>query len=201
MNDLRTRRDPRVTRSAILDAAEAVFVELGFAATSVSRIALGAGVAKSLIHHHFGSKAALWQEVKGRRFEAYAEVQRELLAVGDPSVERFADSIRSYFRFLQLNPEYVRLNAWTSLEDTSLSVSPDPDLLAKGLENIKGAQRSGELRDDVRPAHVMAAFLALCTHWFQAGREWADRDAEVAEADQAYIDDVIKIFFEGLKPR
>ena len=79
------------------------------------------------------------------------------------------------------------------------------------MEKIEGAQRNGELRDDVRPAHIMAAFLALCTHWFQARREWDEgdgeganagaADADTADADQAYIDDVIKIFFEGVKPR
>ena len=39
--EARRRRDPEATRKAILDAAEDLFVELGPAATSLSRVASG----------------------------------------------------------------------------------------------------------------------------------------------------------------
>ncbi|MBC8072705.1 MAG: helix-turn-helix transcriptional regulator, partial [Deltaproteobacteria bacterium] len=60
------RHDPEASRAAILDAAEATFVEKGFAGASMSEIAERSSVTKSLIHHHFGSKEALWSEVKRR---------------------------------------------------------------------------------------------------------------------------------------
>ena len=101
------RRHSEATRSSILDAGESVFVERGFAATAMSEIATRAGVTKSLIHHHFGSKDALWQEVKQRRFKDYSEMQLRNMS-GGPNVDRFADSIRRHFRFLQENPDWVR---------------------------------------------------------------------------------------------
>ncbi len=73
------RRDPEATRLAILDAAEAIFVEKGFAAASMSDIAARAVVTKSLIHHHFGSKEELWVEVKRRSVEEYAKAQRAIM--------------------------------------------------------------------------------------------------------------------------
>ena len=79
------RRYADETRSAILDAAESCFVDRGFAATSMSEIADRAQVTKSLIHHHFGSKESLWQEVKRRRLEAYSRAQKDLMDLSYPS--------------------------------------------------------------------------------------------------------------------
>ena len=73
------KRNPEATRNSILDAAEALFVSKGFAAASLSDIARRAAVTKSLIHHHFGSKEALWDQCKKRRMSHYADVQRGLL--------------------------------------------------------------------------------------------------------------------------
>lgn len=47
------------TRTAIMDSAEALILEQGFAATSVERIIGRAGVTKGTFFYHFASKAAL----------------------------------------------------------------------------------------------------------------------------------------------
>ena len=93
-------RDPDATRAAILDAAEEVFLEKGFGNTAMSAVAGRAGVTKSLIYHHFGSKDDLWREVKTRRFLPYAEQQQRMLDDAQPSPELLRRSIEAYFRFL-----------------------------------------------------------------------------------------------------
>ena len=147
------RRHSEATRSSILDAGESVFVERGFAATAMSEIATRAGVTKSLIHHHFGSKDALWQEVKQRRFKDYSEMQLRNMS-GGPNVDRFADSIRRHFRFLQENPDWVRLSAWINLEEQRLSEWAAPELMGTGLKRVREAQRLGALRSDLKPENV-----------------------------------------------
>ena len=57
--------DPEATRESILDAATALFVDRGYEGVSMSAIAKDAGVTKSLIHHHFGTKAELYRDVFG----------------------------------------------------------------------------------------------------------------------------------------
>jgi len=52
-------RDPAGTRRAILDAAEALVYEQGFAASSIDTVIDRAGVTKGAFFHHFKSKAAL----------------------------------------------------------------------------------------------------------------------------------------------
>lgn len=55
------------TRERILDAAEALFVEHGFEATSMRMITGRAGVNLASVNYHFGSKEALIHEVFRRR--------------------------------------------------------------------------------------------------------------------------------------
>jgi AcrR family transcriptional regulator len=62
--DLRQHTD---TRERILDAAESLFVEHGFEATSMRMITGRAGVNLAAINYHFGSKEALIQDVFRRR--------------------------------------------------------------------------------------------------------------------------------------
>ncbi|MBM5573819.1 TetR/AcrR family transcriptional regulator [Deefgea sp. CFH1-16] len=47
-------------RQQILDGARRIFIELGFASSSVEKIAKAAGVAKGTIYNYFDSKEALF---------------------------------------------------------------------------------------------------------------------------------------------
>ena len=64
------------TKERILDAAEQLFAERGFARTSLRTITNEAGVNLAAVHYHFGSKDALFRAVFGRRIEP---VNRERL--------------------------------------------------------------------------------------------------------------------------
>jgi AcrR family transcriptional regulator len=55
------------TKDAILDAAEALFAERGFAATSLRNITAAAGVNIASVNYHFGSKELLIEALFARR--------------------------------------------------------------------------------------------------------------------------------------
>lgn len=55
------------TKTRILDAAEHLFAEHGFYATSMRALTAEAGVNLAAVNYHFGSKEALLSEVFGRR--------------------------------------------------------------------------------------------------------------------------------------
>lgn len=59
-------RDGTATRTAILDAAEALILESGFSAASVDRVIAAAGITKGSFFYHFDSKAALARAVIDR---------------------------------------------------------------------------------------------------------------------------------------
>lgn len=199
-------RDPHATRKAILDAAESVFLERGFADASMSHIARQAKVTKSLLHHHFGSKDGLWEQVKVRRFSTYAEAQMQALENTESSAELLRESMQAYFRFLQANPQLVRILAWVFLEhqqeDECLKM--DQVLVDAGTQKIREAQEAGELRPDIHPAFILFTMIGIAQHWFQDRTHilgHLDLDLKDGELDEAYLQDVVKIFFEGVLPR
>jgi TetR/AcrR family transcriptional regulator len=56
-------------KKQILDTAEALFADNGYAATSIRRIADGSGVNPALVHYYFGQKKKLLQSVVERAVE------------------------------------------------------------------------------------------------------------------------------------
>lgn len=199
-------RDPEAKRSAILDAAEEAFLEKGFAETSTARIAERAGVTKSLIHHHFGSKEALWSEVKTRRFRLYSEEQMALLREQQPSAALLRESMKMYFRFLREHPQVIRVLAWMFLEGGRESgcLEIDRELTLAGIEKIRQGQERGELRSDLNPGFILFTFLGIAQHWYQDKQFMLDKvglspDSEAI--DEAYLEDAVRIFFEGVLPR
>jgi TetR/AcrR family transcriptional regulator len=73
------------TRKRILEAAERLFAQGGFHATSVDRIARAAGVNKALIYYHFTDKSALVEALFTRIME-----EAEAHGAGRPAAARAA---------------------------------------------------------------------------------------------------------------
>lgn len=66
-------------RAAVLDAAEVLFVDRGYASTSVDAVAARAGVSKRTLYDHFGDKQAVLDAVLARAEEAVTETVRTAL--------------------------------------------------------------------------------------------------------------------------
>jgi TetR/AcrR family transcriptional regulator len=195
-----TVRDPELTQERILEAALQLFVQHGAAAVSMRQIATASGVTKSLIHHHFGSKEALWNAAKDQAFSLYADGQRaELENAGAPMPSLLENSVVRYFRFLQQHPDVVRMFAWAHLEQDDHCGDVDAALVALGAARIREAQQAGFLRDDVNPTHVVTIFVNACTHWFNARAHHARWPG--IGSDEEYLEDFLKVFMSGLLPR
>ena len=86
------------TKERILNTAERLFGEHGFAGTSLRAIAKNAGVNLAAIHYHFGSKEALLLAALGRyaapvnqrRLQLIQEVE-EATGNEPPSVEKILE--------------------------------------------------------------------------------------------------------------
>lgn len=68
------------TKSRILDAAESLFMEHGFEATSLRQLTAAAGVNLAAVNYHFGSKEELFQAVLTRRLDPMNQERIDLLA-------------------------------------------------------------------------------------------------------------------------
>jgi len=67
------------TKSRILDAAERLFLEHGFEATSLRQLTTAAGVNLAAVNYHFGSKEELFQAVLTRRLDPMNQERIDLL--------------------------------------------------------------------------------------------------------------------------
>jgi AcrR family transcriptional regulator len=72
-------RGPQETRSRLLDAAEALFMEHGFEATSLRAITAAAEANLAAVNYHFGSKEALFESVLTRRLDPMNQERVDLL--------------------------------------------------------------------------------------------------------------------------
>ena len=70
---------PTVTKDRILDAAEALFMEHGFEATSLRSITAAAAVNLAAVNYHFGTKEELFQTVLTRRLDPLNQKRVDLL--------------------------------------------------------------------------------------------------------------------------
>src|SRR5450432_815609 len=67
------------TKTRILDAAESLFMEHGFEATSLRSLTAAAGVNLAAVNYHFGSKEELFEAVLTRRLDPMNQERVELL--------------------------------------------------------------------------------------------------------------------------
>ena len=86
------------TRSLLLDAAEEVFAEKGFASATLDDIAHAAGYTKGAIYKHFATKEDLFLAVSDRYwrryFDNFAEVMSTASEVGARELDEIAERWR-----------------------------------------------------------------------------------------------------------
>ena len=160
-------RNAARTRETILDAAERLFAERGFEATSLQQVGASAGVSRGAPGYFFRSKAALYQAVLNRCIAEVRETVRagraRALASGERAEVILAGAVAEYFDFLAARPNFLRL-----VEREALRTGPPRDGAAfssAGQEAL--AAIADELGIDARSddtAQLLLSVVALC--WF-----------------------------------
>ena len=161
-------RNPARTRAAILDAAEKLFAQKGFEATSLNEVGTTAGVSRGTPGYFFGSKGDLYQAVLDRSFTEVREAVRagraRALASNQTPDAILAGAVSDYFDFLAARPNFIRL-----IEREALNGGPlldEVSHLSAGQEAL--AAISAELGLDDSPsgeaAQLLLSIIALC--WF-----------------------------------
>jgi AcrR family transcriptional regulator len=90
-----TKRSARLTNEELLlDAAERLLVEIGYAGITTRRLAEAAGVNHGLVHYYFGSNENLLVRALERFTDRLIARQRELYASEEPFVEKWRTAMR-----------------------------------------------------------------------------------------------------------
>lgn len=159
-------RDALRSRTAILDAAEALFAEQGYHATSLAQIGERAGVSRGTPGYFFGAKEALYRAVLDRCFgEAHEAVRSGRLRAqrsGSPPGDVLAGVVSDYVDFAAAHPTFVRL-----MHREALGEGPDPAPSAAGL--AVGARAVEAIATELGLPRATARHLALsllALSWF-----------------------------------
>jgi len=115
------------TAQKILDAAEDLFAEKGYSATSLGDVADRVGIRSPSLYNHFKNKEALYQAVLDRLLEAFSAPLAELDS-GPVTQDRVLQWLETIVRQHHANPNLARL-----LQHAALSGGPHTNELIDRL--------------------------------------------------------------------
>lgn len=163
-------RRNRVTRDAIIDAAERLFIDKGYHGTRVSEVARMADVSIGSIYVHFENKEGLYAalmeralSIEARYFDAIFENEsitdlEKILRLGEAYLQFFRDH-PAYFRMLMIPHEDV--------PEATAQTAIGRKVVERGThqrrqfeEVIARAIDQGILRDDISPVHAASFWWA-----------------------------------------
>ena len=191
-------------RKQIIDIAVDLFSKRGFAEVTTREIAAGAGINEATIYKHFESKEALYDAV----LEYYSD---RALAVFD-SVQidsktdfraAMSDLAHRAFGFMEQDPRIFRLMIYSGLHDDEFSENYFGRVGMKVLKTIQRAisigSEKGTIRKDVDPLYTSITLMGMVIYYniarFIVLRKFF-KDLE----DEKYIEHILKIAIEGLRP-
>jgi TetR/AcrR family transcriptional regulator len=118
------------TADRIREAADELFCRVGYDAVSVRDVAERAGVNKALVFYHFESKAALFERVLERYYEAHRKALAEAFGAEGLPRERMHRMLDAYLDFMAENVRYA------VLVQQQLSNPETHPLVTKNLEPL-----------------------------------------------------------------
>ena len=148
------------TRARLLEAAEAVFADLGYHDASIVKITETAGVAQGTFYLYFTGKREIFDELVRDLNRRVRHAMKEASSLGRTRVEAEALGFRAYFRFTAEHPALYRIIRQAEF------VSPETlhyhyDRLSRGyVEALRAAAASGEI-GDVEPEVAAWALMGM----------------------------------------
>jgi AcrR family transcriptional regulator len=177
------RADAARNRSAVLQAADAVFVEYGVNA-STEEIARRAGLGIGTVFRHFPTKEALLKAVYEQRLEHLA-ARAQTVETGDVRSTWFRDFFTEV-----ASASVEKLILADALGELHLDADPEVSARLRSAlgDLLRRAQAAGSVRRDVSFDDLIALMIA-------AGR------AAQATPDEQIRRHLVDVILDGLEPR
>jgi len=162
---------PRGTAVRILDAAEELFAEGGFAGTAVRDIAARAGLNPASLYNHFESKQALYEAVLERGVRPVYEILDRLVAGGQDAPDRRA--IAELMGHLSRSPNLARLIQHEALTGGAHAMRLArrwlAPLYARATEALERSPRLADWEPEELPLLLMTYHHLIFGHFAMAG--------------------------------
>jgi AcrR family transcriptional regulator len=164
---------PRSKKDQIVQAAIRVFLENGYASTSMNRVAAEADVIKATIYSHFKDKeelfAAIIEEVTFKRMQADTPEFEQLLHTLPP--DEFVKLLTQKFRLLSQSAEYralLRVVIGESERFPELATLYVKTVILKGMELASGyfaKHKEMKLNNPLATAHICCGSFVAWLIW------------------------------------
>ena len=195
-------RDARVAayQTAILDAAERVFVEAGFESAKMEDIARAAGVAKGTVYNYFANKEAVFSALADRGRSQLLELVDQAVAAATPE-----DRPRAFVHTVLSCLEEGARMALVYMHATGLALLPALDprapqgrvmLTERMRESLRPLYEAGQLRQDIELERLVVMLGGLLMATIQ---DFLERGHERGLVDAT--DSIMSLFMQGAQSR
>ena len=188
-------------REAILDAAERVFIRVGFHDAKMAEIAAEASVSVGTLYNHFESKEVIFASIGARCREQYAAALEGASDIADP-MDQLRAIVLGTLEFIEahgaLFAVYMQLGSLKATEIRRVGGQEAEDNYLRFLAMLEAvmtrASAAGAVRADVGPDVLAAALASMVNGALFA---WVRRQRQGRLTDSADL--ILKLFLEGAR--
>ncbi|HKP90451.1 MAG TPA: helix-turn-helix domain-containing protein [Thermoleophilaceae bacterium] len=154
-------------REKLLDAGRDLFGTQGYEATSIADIGRRAGIAKSVLYHYFGSKAALYEELVRHDADALVAAVEAAVPTRAEGGPRLRPGVDAFLRFLSERPATWRLMTRDPPADPALRALHErvDAEVARALRNLLAMPAKVRAKPDV--VELVALAVRTYAAWWQ----------------------------------
>ncbi|MFE5097727.1 ScbR family autoregulator-binding transcription factor [Streptomyces sp. NPDC056638] len=179
----------RATRRSLLEAAAQLFVEQGYAGTSINDISGRSGKTSGAIYFHYSSKEKLALAVVGEQFAAWPQLAQHYTAPGIPPLEKL---VALSFEIARVLREDVVARAgarlWAERRGIDAPVpAPFATWTAAVTRLLAEARSRGELAEGIEPSDTATTLVCALFGLYSLTDEVAREQELGARLDQWWL--------------
>jgi AcrR family transcriptional regulator len=198
------------TEQAILDAAEKLFLDKGFAMTTTTEIAKAVGCNQALVHYYFRTKEKLFTTIFENKAKLFIS---QFIKVSDeniPFMDKLKQKVEAHFDLLKENPKlpFLLFNELTTNPERAKSIKEALSYIPKTIftklnEELKVEIENGRIRpisafDLVYTIVSLNVMLFIAKPIFDAVLDFSPQD--YSDFIERRKHENVKIIIESLKP-
>ncbi|MFH1523705.1 MAG: TetR/AcrR family transcriptional regulator [Chloroflexota bacterium] len=196
MDDLQLTKGER-THQAIIEAAYELFLQQGYAATSMRQIAEKAGLALGGIYNHFAGKEAIFSELIIER-HPFQQILPVLLNTPANNIEQFVRSAaKTMVDELGKRPDFIKLMFIEIVEFNGRNM---PNILEHVLPQvlplIEKFNKNKKVLRPIPPFVFFRAFLGLFFSYYMTELLLSNTPAALMQGNA--LDHFVEIFLHGI---
>lgn len=163
-----TRTESANTREQILNAAEVLFAQKGFKATTLKDVSLASGENSALVSYYFGGKEGLRHQIFLRQSERTQAILDSCLELNDASPEAVRSLVKTLFAQIRADATYYRLGLWALVDGGEVTKQVADDVWNPVFTSFKN------LISSIAPKLSQKEIEARCTLLFGAIHQYAN---------------------------